>query len=217
MAGIKTVATGSYQACDVFGSTHEGKNSGFRATGVQRGSSSASNDDYYASLNSWPYQRGYPEGKAEWEIDAGNNYDFVHYFGGSSGRYLDTHVTGLTFRQENNSTAGHGVYIKRFGLELVNSSGSKQLWDLSGWMSRPGAYGVDISRSFNSDLLNALRTTFYINKFVVIASTSGGTGSRKTRTTIENLKFMTRTGPGGRLILPKMRNYSDRTKTNMIA
>ena len=218
MAGIKTVSCGTYQACSVFGDTHTGKNSGYRISGVKKGSSSASTSDYTSSLDSWPYKRGYPEGKAEWEIDAGRDYDFIHYFGGSYGRYLDTHVTGLKFRQENNSTAGHGIYIRRYGLELVSSSGSKQVWDLSGFMGRPSSYGVDRSVSFNSDLLNALRTTYYINNLVVMASTRGGSGSRRTKTTIENLQFMTRTGPTGmKLILPARRNYSDRTKTNMIA
>ena len=223
---IYSVTPGSYQKCDTFG-TGVNKYSGNTSYGpIKVGASGAITEDYWGDIDGFWYQSGHPEsgesGQAKWAGSNGRDHWAIFKLGDGSGRYLGGHVTGLKFRENNNSTAGHGLYIFRYGIQLVGKNSTTiEMYDLSGKLSRPSNFGKTHSKTFNATLQDKLSSgNWLIDKLLVEVSTQGGSGSRTTYTTITDLQFMTRgsTISGGpwKLILPAKRPRKDRHETNRI-
>jgi hypothetical protein len=218
---IKTVSCATWVNCNALGTDVNRYESNTNLTGIRAGSSRGITKSFGNDVGSGWYRGGLPEDKATFRGSNGDDHWMIMKLGASNGRYLNTHVTGLQFYEGNNSTTGHGMYIRRYCLETVNNSGSTIIWDLGGEMNRPGSYGKTHQVDFNSALLSNLASNYFISKFVVQVSTQGGSGSRDTSTTVESLKFKTATAPSSdpsaKLILPARRPYSQRVQVGLLA
>lgn len=217
MAGlIKSVPANSWNNCGQFADVKESFNAGATPISSSKvGASGGGTEGWWGDISGYWYKSGYPEGKATFNGENGKDHYAIFKFGGSPSRFITTQVTGLKFKEGNDSTAGHGLYIRRFGLELVADGGSREVWDLSGKMSRPGSYGKWHEKSFNSSLISRLKD-WHIYKFVVEVSSSGGSGKRTTTTTVEQLQFKTAGSSGWNIILPYRRDWNKKQYQNMI-
>lgn len=142
-------------------------------------------------------------GKSHWQINK---------IGVSSGHYLSTEITGFKFQASQDSGAGHGMYIRRFGFLLTNKSSSTHyFYDAGGTLSR-GSYGTkSYSHTFSSTILNSyLKNGWCFDEFRYQLSTEGGTGTRTTSVRVYNFQFQYVGLSGKQLLLPVKRSYSSR-------
>jgi len=142
-------------------------------------------------------------GKDHWQINK---------CGISSGHYLSTEITGFKFKADQDSGAGHGMYIRRFGFRLVKkNSTTAYFYDAAGTLSR-GNYGTkNYSHTFNSTILNNyLNNGYCFDEFRYQLSTQGGSGDRETSVRVYDFQFSYVGSSGKKLILPVKRAYSNR-------
>lgn len=144
--------------------------------------------------------------------DNGKDHWQINKIGTSQGHYLSTEITGFKFQAYQDSGAGHGMYIRRFGFRLVRKdSSSGYFYDAAGVLSR-GSYGTkSYSHTFNSTILNNyLNNGWCFDEFRYQLSTQGGTGSRTTSVNVYNFEFNYKGLSGKKIILPAKRSYGDR-------
>jgi hypothetical protein len=217
---IYSVPESSWANCDTFGNKFQKYEANQGLANIKVGASGGITENYWGDIDCYWYSTGgYPESNgATFRGKNGNDHFAICKFGADSGRYIHG-VTGLKFREDNDSTAGHGIYVFRYGVEIVSSSGSYELYDLSGKMSRPGSYGKWHEKTFNSTLKNRLTSSWYISKLILEISCAGGSGTRTTQTTIKQLQFKTPQCPASgswNLILPPKRGWSARNDQQRI-
>ena len=213
---ITSYSTQNWHNVGAFASAKESYSAGQVAVQKSKvGASGGTTDGWWGDISGYWYKNGYPEGKAQFGGDNGKEHWAIFSFGGSPCRYLQEQVTAMKFYQRNDSTAGHGMYVNRFGLELIADGGATEVWDLSGEMGRPSSYGKWHEKSFNSALMADLRY-WKINKIWIQISTHGGKGNRATNTTVEQLQFKTAGNSGWKIILPMVRDSNKRQHGNMI-
>ena len=215
--GIKSVPAGSYGNCGAFSSDVKTFSANASYGPVKVGASGGSTTDFWGDIGGYWYQGGHPEDKARFYGDNGKDHFAIFLFGGGNySRWMNGQfVSGIQFKEENDSTAGHGIYVLRYGIAITNGS-SRENYDLSGEMSRPNSYGKTHTANFNSALMSRLNSGWFVEKFIVEISSSGGTGTRASNTTITNLKFKTPGPSGSNLVLPVVRSKADRAKTDWI-
>ena len=218
---IYSVSPNSYANCDTFGTTVTQYDANQSYGPIKVGASGSITEDFWGDISGYWYQGGQPENNCRFYGDNGRDHFAIFKFGGGSGRYIGKQVTGLTFRENNDSTAGRGMYIFRYGIQITSrTSSTYEMYDLSGKMSRPSSYGKTHTKTFNSTLQNRLNSgDWFIEKLLVEVSTAGGTGTRATNTTISNLKFNVKSSglsSAYKLILPAKRPYSSRNDTMRI-
>ena len=216
MGLISSRSANSWANVEAFASAKESFNAGQTViNSCKVGASGGGTEGFWGDVGGGWYTGGYPEGKAKFAGKNGNDHYAIFKFGGSPSRFLRTEVTAMKFYEGNNSTAGRGLYIRRFALELVSDGGAKEVWDLSGKMGRPGSYGKWHEKSFNSSLISRLKD-WHIYKLVVEVSSKGGSGTRDTQTTVEQLQFKTAGNSGWNIVLPLKRDYNKKQYQNMI-
>lgn len=143
----------------------------------------------------------------------GRDHWQINKCGVSSGHYLSTEITGFKFKASQDSGAGHGMYIRRYGFRLVKKTTSTSyFYDAGGVLSR-GNYGTkDYSHTFNSTILNDYLNNGYVfDEFRYQLSTQGGSGKRTTSVRVYDFQFSYVGSSGKRLILPVKRSYSNRS------
>ena len=215
--GIKSVPAGSYGSCGAFSSDVKTFSAGATYGPVKVGASGGYTTDFWGDLGGGWYKDGYPEGDARFGGNNGKDHFAIFLFGGGDrSRWMNGQfVSGIQFKENNDSTAGHGMYVLRYGIAIMNGS-TIENYDLSGEMSRPNSYGKTHTANFNSALMSRLNSGWFVEKFIVEISTAGGTGTRTTNTSVSNLKFKTPGTSGSNLVLPVVRSRSDRQHTKWI-
>lgn len=121
-------------------------------------------------------------------------------------------LKGFSIKAKQDSTAGHGIYLKNVCISMTNDTGGNQKIWASGDQSRKDNYNWN-RYSFNfsaSDI--ASMTPYYFDRIWIRLSTSGGTGTRETYVTLGALKLKWDVGPsnarwvvGKRLTSPYIR------------
>ena len=215
---IKSVPADSFQSCDVFNTVTNGFNANTSVGPIKVGASGGVTESFWGDINDYWYQSGgHPEGVAKWSGTNGSDHWSVREFGNDYSRYLDGNmVDAIQFKENNDSTAGNGLYIFRYAIGISNGS-SKEWYDLSGKMNRPGTYGRTHTAYFNSTLMNRLKSGWYVRGLLVeVSCAPKRAGSHATNTTISNLKFRAVGARGKNLILPVKRWNYDASKTNWI-
>lgn len=140
----------------------------------------------------------------------------THYthvaIGNDSGIFPSTQVRGIKFKAAQNSGAGHGIYIRRWGYSLRSkTSSSSWFYGVSGNIDR-GSYGTkSYSHSFTSDALSKLSNGWVFNELHLGVTTEGGSGDRTTQVLVYDFQFNFVSPPSDKtLIVPARRGYSDR-------
>lgn len=141
----------------------------------------------------------------------GQDHWQINKIGTSSGHYLSTEISGFKFTVFQDSGAGHGLYVRRYGFLLRSkTSSSSYFYDAGGTISR-GNYGTKYhSHSFNSTVLDKLDNGWCFDEFRYQVSSQGGSGSRTTQVVVYDFQFNYKGQSGKRLILPIKRSFSNR-------
>jgi hypothetical protein len=128
------------------------------------------------------------------------------------GHYLSTEIKGFKFRANQDSGAGRGMYVRRFGFRLrKKTTTSSILYDAGGILSR-GNYGDKYyDHQFSSDIYNNyLSKGWCFDEFWYNISSEGGSGSRDSTVKVFGFEFNYATSSGKRLILPVKRRFQQR-------
>jgi hypothetical protein len=144
-------------------------------------------------------------GADHWQINA---------IGVTNGHYFSSQIKGFKFQASQDSGAGHGLYIRRYGFKLRSKNSSSSIsYDAGGVLSR-GDYGTkSYSHTFSSTILNSYLNNGYVfDEFLYQASTEGGTGKRETSVRVYNFQFDYVSSSGKQLILPIYRPYGNRSE-----
>ena len=209
MATLLTVSSGYNLISNMFGGS-ESLSSGITPSAGKDTSQWKSDTNYWgnsgdvcASSASSGVSSSGNNGKDHWQVNK---------IGVSSGHYLSTEITGFKFQASQDSGAGHGMYIRRFGFLLRSkTSSSSYFYDAGGTLSR-GSYGTkSYSHSFSPTVLNRyLNDGWCFDEFRYQLSTQGGSGTRTTSVRVYNFQFQYVGLSGKKLILPVKRSYSNR-------
>jgi len=208
MAQLITVPSGYTRITEMFG--------GNESNGQALTPSGGSDTSQWKNDTSWWGVSGDVCGTSSGGIlskgENGKDHWQINKCGISSGHYLSTEITGFKFKASQDSGAGHGMYIRRFGFRLVKkNSTSSYFFDAAGTLSR-GNYGTkNYSHTFNSTILNNyLNNGYCFDEFRYQLSTQGGTGKRTTSVRVYDFQFSYVGSSGKKLILPVKRSYSNR-------
>lgn len=161
--------------------------------------------DVCASSSGSGVYSGGDNGKDHWQINK---------IGTSSGHYLSSQITGFKFKASQDSGAGRGLYIRRYGFKLRKTFNNTTLiYDAGGVLSR-GDYGTkSYSHTFNSTILNNyLNSAYCFDEFLYQVSSQDGSGSRTTSVRVYDFQFNYKSMSGKQLIVPIRRSYSDRAE-----
>ena len=155
--------------------------------------------------NSESYSIGGDNGKSHWA-----NYE--QNISGL-GRYIPMKfIQGFSIDFKQDSTAGHGLYLKNAGIEFQKEDGTIQRWG-SYNRSRQNDYNTHTAEyKFGSETQAAMAAgNARFHRFICRISTEGGTGSRSTRLTLGNFRLLwDNTGSNnGRWIVPSLRRVED--------
>lgn len=144
--------------------------------------------------------------------DNGKDHWQNNKIGNTQGHYLSTEITGFKFKASQDSGAGHGLYIRRYGFLLAKKDRSQYyFYDAGGVLSR-GNYGT---KSYSHDFSRTILNTYLGNGWVFAelryqVSSQGGTGSRTTSVIVYDFQFNYVSSSGKQLILPIKRPWADR-------
>ena len=141
----------------------------------------------------------------------GKSHDGITHIGTQSGSYPSTEIDGFQFKAYQNSGAGHGLYIRRWGFRLASKTSSGgTFFDCGGVCSR-GNYGEKTyTHKFTSSIMSKLANGYCFDELRIGISTSGGTGSRETCVQIYDFKFSWAGIQNKNLIIPAPRPYAER-------
>lgn len=142
----------------------------------------------------------------------GKSHDGITHIGITSGSYPSTQIDGFQFKAYQDSGAGHGLYIRRWGFCLTSAQGAAYFYDCGGVCSR-GSYGTkSYSHKFSSGVLSKLSSGYVFDELRIGISTDGGTGSRETTVQIYDFKYSWVGKSGKHLIVPAVRPYAQRAR-----
>ena len=127
-------------------------------------------------------------------------------------------VKGFSITAQQNSTAGHGLYLKNAGIEFVLDDGTVKRWGSNNF-PRSSSYG-DIVYQFEfpeseQKLMAGNGARFH--RFICRASTSGGSGTRTTTLTLGEFRLLYGdTGSSNNLwVMPSNRPYNKRKEPDV--
>ena len=141
----------------------------------------------------------------------GKSHDGITHIGTESGSYPSTQIDGFQFKAYQNSGAGHGLFIRRWGFRLATASGSGGTFFDCGGVLKRGDYGTKTySHKFNSSIMSKLANGYVFDELRIGISTDGGTGSRETTVQIYDFKYSWVGKSGKHLIVPAVRPYAQR-------
>jgi hypothetical protein len=133
--------------------------------------------------------------------------------GRDSGLYPREYVTGFKFKANQNSGAGHGLYIRKFGFKLRKTTNTDSWFYGAGGSYSRGDYGTkSYNCDFDSDTINKLENGYCFYELHLEMSTKGGSGDRTTAVNIYDFTFKFKTAPFNNtyLIRPIVRPYNER-------
>jgi hypothetical protein len=208
---LLTVPSGYTRLVGMFGGTNI-------SSSAMTPDSGSSTSEWKQDVNFWGHSGDVCSANSSGGIRSGGNNGTKHWqivkCGTSSGHYLSTEITGFKFKANQDSGAGHGMYIRRYGFRLVQKNGnSGHFFDAGGVLSRGDFGDRNYSHTFNSTILNNyLNNGWCFDEFRYQLSTEGGTGTRTTHVTVWDFQFTYVGSSGKKLILPVRRSYGDRDK-----
>jgi len=154
--------------------------------------------------NSQSYKIGGDNGRDHWANYEQNISGF--------GRYIPMRfIQGFAIDFKQDSTAGHGLFLKNVGIEFQKEDGTVLRWG-SNDRSRQGDYETHtIEYKFGSEQSAMAQGNARFHRFICRLSSQGGTGSRFTNLTLGNFRLLwDNTGSNtGRWIVPSLRKYAD--------
>ena len=140
----------------------------------------------------------------------GKSHNGITHIGVTGGCYPSTQIDGFQFQAYQDSGAGHGLYIRRWGFALTNGPGATYFYDAGGICSR-GDYGTKTyTHKFNATCLAKLADGYYFDELRIGISTDGGTGSRETSVSVFNFKYSWAGLQNKNMIIPAVRPFADR-------
>ena len=144
--------------------------------------------------------------------DNGKDHWQNNKIGNSQGHYLSSEITGFRFKAAQDSGAGHGLYIRRYGFLLAKKDQNQYyFFDAGGFLNRGDGGTKSYSHSFNSTILNNyLGNGWVFTEFRYQVSSEGGSGSRTTSVIVYDFQFNYVSSSGKQLILPIKRPWADR-------
>ncbi len=144
----------------------------------------------------------------------GKDHNSHAAIGHDSGVYPSTQIHGFSFKAAQNSGAGHGLYIRRWGYKLRSKTSSTSwFYGVSDALGRGSNGTKSYSHTFSSDASSKLYNGYVFEELHLEVSTVGGSGDRTTEVAVYDFKFNFVTPPTGmKLIVPYPRPYSDRKK-----
>ena len=210
MASMITVGSGYTRISNMFG----GNDISSTTLTPNAGNTTTWKADVTYYLNSGDVcASGTGSGCRSYAKDAGRDHWQINKIGTTSGHYLSTQITGFKFKVSQNSGAGHGLYVRRYGFLLRQKNGSSSYFWSTDAISR-GSYGTkSYSHTFDSTVLNSyLRNGWCFDEFRYQVSTYGGSGTRTSEVIVYDFQFNYVGQSGKLLIVPVKRSYSDRAK-----
>lgn len=133
--------------------------------------------------------------------------------GYSQGRYLNyDFIEGVTFRWRTYPNQDGGIALKRWGIGIVNDSGTKKRWssnDINSWSTSSSWRAI--TYKFDGTLLNYFKNSGYrFNElhFMVHTPSNGSHPSSECRLEIGYFTFLYRCPSNA--IIPAVRPYSER-------
>ena len=140
----------------------------------------------------------------------GKSHDGITHIGTEAGSYPSTQIDGFQFKAAQDSGAGHGLFIRRWGFTLINASSTIYFYDCGGVCSR-GSYGTKTyTHKFNATCLSKLQSGYVFDELRIGISTDGGTGTRTTNVQIYDFKYSWAGIQNKNLIIPAVRPFKER-------
>lgn len=140
----------------------------------------------------------------------GKSHDGITHIGTTGGCYPSTQIDGFQFKASQDSGAGHGLFIRRWGFCLTNAQGTAYFYDAGGICSR-GSYGTKTyTHKFNATCLSKLANGYVFDELRIGISTDGGTGTRETNVWIYDFKYSWAGIQNKNMIIPAVRPFKDR-------
>ena len=156
------------------------------------------------------------------------NDDDAYYFSGENGKehwanyYVSSNLNGLYPQMElisgfglsfnQNSTAGHGMHVRRFGITMYKKSTDSYLLWGSNSRSRSSSIGWQhVKYSFSESDKTAIQG-YRFAYFMFQVSSEGGTGTRTTQVGVGNFRLIYNAGDASstnRWVVGKYRNIID--------
>lgn len=172
-------------------------NRGIVPTGAQTptfGNTTAFKQDVTWGISGNGDPQGYPG--VSIKGNNGKEHYATYEFGQAGGLYCPAHVlTGFSLESRQNSTAGHGLWLRRIGLKFENFSGETKFWGGAPKSSRNNNYSWNtMSKGFNLGEQESLRG-FVVKGLVIEISSAGGTGTRETICDVGHFRLHYRVGP----------------------
>ncbi len=128
-------------------------------------------------------------------------------------------VYGFSIDFQQDSTAGHGLYLRNAGIECVNNSGTYIRWG-SADRSRQGDYNKHTATyQFTSSERQLMANDGgRFHRFIARCSSRGGTGSRESYVRLSSFRLLyDNTGASsGRWVLPTERSFHSRNDPDII-
>ena len=142
----------------------------------------------------------------------GKSHDGITHIGTEAGSYPSTQIDGFQFKAYQDSGAGHGLFIRRYGFCLTNAHGTAYFHDAGGVLSR-GSYGTKTyTHKFNATCLSKLQSGYVFDELRIQISTDSGTGSRETIVQIYDFKYSWAGIQNKNLIIPAVRPFAERSR-----
>ena len=128
-------------------------------------------------------------------------------------------IDGFAIDYKQDSTAGHGLWLRNVGIEVVNDDGDTWRWG-SYNRARQNDYSTHTAKyTFNeADKAYLSNNNGRFKQFICRVSSRGGTGTRTTNLTLGDFRLLySDTGcETGRWIIPGKRGYSQRTSQDIV-
>ena len=188
------------------------------AAGVQyRPTRGNSTDQWDPDISGWDTSENNICKTAKFSGENGRDHWVVREFGVTSGIYPQGQIIGFEWKESNDSTRNHTIYLKRYGF-LLTKNNSQDFVDVGGNMNQPGDYKRSRSVTLDDETLRKLKDGWCFAQFRIQLSTkTGGSGSHKSNFTITNWKFKFKHDGGtGDMIIPANRPYSARGDGNSV-
>ena len=128
-------------------------------------------------------------------------------------------IDGFAINYKQDSTAGHGLWLRNVGIEVVNDDGDTWRWG-SNNRARQNDFTTHTAKyTFNeADKASLSNNNGRFKQFICRVSSRGGAGTRNTNLTLGDFRLLY-SGTGcetGRWIIPGKRGYSQRTSQDIV-
>ena len=140
----------------------------------------------------------------------GKSHDGITHIGTEGGCYPSTQIDGFQFKADQDSGAGHGLFIRRWGFCLTNSFGTAYFYDCGGWCGRGDDGTKTYTHKFNATCLAKLADGYVFDELRICISTDGGVGSRESNVWIYDFKYSWAGIQNKDMIIPVVRPFADR-------